>query len=97
MNRAFRDHADVPVRRIYLWNVAAVLVAAADLYAARHWGVLGWVLGIVTGVVVAGGVAIALIERRCGVSLSSMPDEVAQEHERVAASIAAMRSMREAA
>lgn len=50
--------------RAQLWNVAAVLFAGGDLYAAHRYGVLAVVLTLAAGMVAATAVAIVEIERR---------------------------------
>jgi hypothetical protein len=99
MHRAFRDHGDVPAHRTYVWNVVGVAVAAGAVYGAARVGHLAVFLAIVAGLVAAAGVSIVEIERRIsgGPSRAAVPDEVAEEHRRVAASIAARRLREEVA
>jgi hypothetical protein len=95
-HQAFADHRDVPTSRVWAWNVVAVLVAAGAIYGAARVGHLALFLAVVAAMVAATAVAIVQLSPALRASRTAAPDEVAEEHKRVAAAIAD-RHLREAA
>jgi hypothetical protein len=94
------------VRLLWSWNKTAVVVAGGLTYGATRTGHFAVFLLVIAGMIAATAAAIAVITWRVGpcapdpLTSRLTPEDaelLAEEHERVAASIAALRSLRAAA